>query len=182
VLVEIAMLGDYTQNCNNLLTLACGNSAITNTNLANQANFLVIDMGGTVGQTLSFGIMRYSIQNNKIIFDSDLDDRELTIQYLRYKRDCDGFFEVGENHVDAIKWYIVWLYWMRQSKKNYVDRSMIGEAKMEWERNCRNARAEDNRLSYTERRDAAAVYSNPYTGRGIWQGMYTALGDNFFIS
>jgi len=181
VLVEIAVIGDLGTDCGDLLNRFCGTINVTTTNMAGQSNFLVIDIGGTVGETINFGYMTYAVQDNKIVLDTNRDGVEMTIQYLRYKTDCDGFMEVGENHVNAIRWFITWMYYMRGKNKNYIDRDLISMARQEWDRECRHARAEDNRLSYSQHMDAARMYSNPYTGRGIWQGLYTTLGNSFFI-
>lgn len=181
VLVEIAVIGNQGEGCENLLDLYCGVGGITNTNLDGQANFLVVDVGGSIGETVTVGTPGFHVQNNKIIFNNDLDGQQVTVQYLRYKVDCHGFMEVGENHIEAIKWFIVWNWFMRDGGNHYVQRDKMIMARDEWERNCRSARADDSRMSPTERAEAARLYANPFTGRGLWQGMYTTLGNNYNI-
>lgn len=181
ILVEIAVMGNQDNDCcTNLFNRMCGVSGTT-TNLADNVNFLVIDIGGGIGDEVSFGYVGYEIQNNKIIFDVDRDSEQVTIQYLRLKRDCDGFVEVGENHIEAITWYIIYRYYFRKSLSNYMERDKMREAKAEWERNCAHARAEDNRMTYPDRQQAANLYADPYSGKGIWQGMSTTLGTRFSI-
>ena len=181
VLVEIAVMGDFGESCDNLLNRFCGNQAVTNTNLDGTSNFLVVDVGGSVGDTISLGYLNYYVQNNKIILDVSRDGEQMTVQYIRYKTDCDGNLEVGSNHLEAIKWFIVWNYYMRGKNKNYIQRDLIFNAEKNWERHCATARADDARMSYSERQEAARLYSNPYTGKGLWQGMYTTLGNSYFI-
>lgn len=181
VLVEIAVMGDQGEGCGDLLNMFCGISGVTTTNLANQANFLVVDIGGAVGDTVAFGTVGYEIQNNKIILQQPRDGQQMTVQYLRHMKDCDGFAMISENHVLAIKAYICLHYAIRGQNKNYIDRDMISYWKEQWDRECRHGRAEDNRLTYTQRQDAANVYTNPLTGRGLWQGMYTTLGNSYKI-
>lgn len=182
VLIEIAVTGDQGEDCGDLLSRYCNNQSVTNTNLAGQSNFLVIDVGGAIGDTITMGYLNYHVQNNKLIFDNDArSGQKMTVQYLRYKTDCDGNMEIIYNHIDAVKWYIVWNYYIRNKNKNYIDRDMINMAKMEWDNNCKQARAEDARMSFSEREQAAKMYSNPFTGRGLWQGMYTTLGNSFKI-
>jgi len=181
VWVEIAVMGDQGVGCGNLLNMFCGNQAVTNTNLDGQANFLVVDVGGATGETVTFGYRNYVLQNNKLVFDANLDGQVVTIQYLRFKTDCDGFMEVGENHVEAIREFIIWKYYERKSNPTYIDDRRAKDAMREWDRLCRHARAEDNRLTQTEQQEAAVLFANPYTGRGLWQNMYTALGNSYFI-
>lgn len=170
VLVEVAAMGDLGENCGDLLRRVCGITGTT-TNLSDNVNFLVVDIGGSVGEEINIGTVNYSIQNNKIIFDSDRDGQFITVQYLRYKTDCDGFMEIGENHVNAIRWYIIWHHYLGKKNKNYIDRDSMREAKAEWERECRHARAEDGRMTQSQREEAARLYSNPMTGRGLTLGM-----------
>jgi hypothetical protein len=180
-LVEVVVMGDYNNNCNNLLTQFCGNQSFTNVTLSGQAAFLVIDVGSPVGETTSFGYKNLIIQNNKLVFDTDLDGQVVTIQYLKFKTDCDGFLEIGENHVNAIRWYIIYHYLFRMSSGNYIERDKMNMAFQEWNRECRHARAEDNRLTESEQREVSLIYTNPHSGRGLWEGMYTTLGNSYFI-
>ena len=181
VLVEIAIMGDFGESCNNLLSQFCGNQAVTTTNLSGQANFLVVDVGGNIGDTIAMGYLNYVVQNNKIVLDASRDGQQMTVQYLRYKTDCDGNMEVVNNHIEAIKWYIVWKYRLRSKNKNYIERDLIFDAQRNWNQYCATARADDSRMSFSERQEAARLYANPYSGRGLWQGMYTTLGNSYYI-
>ena len=69
VLVEIGILGDQGESCADLFNTVCGNLSGTVTNMAGQANFLVIDIGGSVGETVGFGYINYSYQDNKFTID-----------------------------------------------------------------------------------------------------------------
>ena len=181
VLVEVAVMGDFGTDCGNLLAQFCGNQSFTNTTLSGQAAFLVIDVGSAINETVSFGYRNYTIQNNKIIFDNDLDGQVLTIQYLKFKTDCDGFMEIGENHVEAIREFIIWKYLDRKANPNYIDDRRAMRAMAEWDRLCRHARAEDNRLTLSQQQEVSRMYTNPHSGRGLWEGMYTTLGNSYFI-
>jgi len=83
--------------------------------------------------------------------------------------------------VDAIREYIIWQYTRRQRQKNYIDRDMMALAEREWNRLCRNARAEDNRLTTSQSAEVARQWNNPMSGKGLWQGMYTTLGNYYTI-
>jgi len=182
VLVEIAVIGDLGTDCGDLLSRYCGgvgSNSVTNVN--SNGLFLVVDLSPSLDGTVSFGYVGYSIQNNKIIFDNPHDGQQVTVQYLKFKTDCDGYLEVGENHINAIREYIMWNYLRRQSAKNYIDRDMMVLAREEWNRECRHARAEDNRLSFSQQQEAKRLYNNPMSGVGLWQGMYTTLGNFYTI-
>ncbi|MFA7287673.1 MAG: hypothetical protein WC055_02235 [Melioribacteraceae bacterium] len=182
VLVEAAILGDLGEDCDNLFASACGgvgSNSVTNVN--SNGLFLVVDLSPSPDSSISFGKVDYSIQNNKIIFDRSRDGQKVTVQYIRYKTDCDGFIEVGENHVNAIRWYIIYHYLFRKSGSNYIERDKMNIAFQEWNRECRHARAEDNRLTESQYREVARAYNNPMSGRGLWQGMYTTLGNFYTI-
>lgn len=181
VLVEYGMLGDHLDNanCDSWLNNTIANNNVTNVN--SNGLFLVVDISDSTANSFSFSPVNYSIQNNKMIFTNACSSDKITITYLKFKTDCDGFLEVGENHVNAIREYIVWMYLRRKSGKNYIDRDMMNMAQQEWNRECRHARAEDNRLTQPEIARVASLYNNPMSGRGLWQGMRTTLGDNFTI-
>lgn len=181
VLIECAITGDHLNdvNCDNNFNNIISNNNVTNVN--SNGLFLVVDISNSTPDSFNFNPLDYDIQNNKIIFKNVCNFNKVTIRYLKYKTDCDGFLEIGENHVNAIREYIVWMYLRRQSGKNYIDRDLMNTAREEWNRECRHARAEDNRLTKPEQELFARQFNNPMSGRGLWQGMYTTLGNNFTI-
>lgn len=181
VLVEVALMGDHGDNCDNLLQQWCGGITNDVTNVNSNGLFLVVDVSGFDDGSPIFGYVNYSYQNNKLIFDRGMCGDKITIQYLKLKTDCDGFMEIGENHVNAIKWYIMWHYTIRQRNKNYIDRDMLSLYEREWNRECAHARAQDAELTQPERENMVRNWHNPYSGRGMWQNLYTTLGTNFNI-
>lgn len=186
VMVELAIMGNQGTDCANLFTRwgGCINGKITN--LSNTTNFLTIDIGGSVGETefINFSYITFYLQNNKMIFDVNRDGEQVTVQYLRYKTDCNGIMEIGQNHVVAIKWYIVYHYLLKRMMRRqgtYIDRDMVQLAKAEWDKNCAQARAEDGRETYPEHQAMTAMYNDPWSGQGLWQGMHTTLGTSYTI-
>ncbi len=180
-LVEVVVVGDLGLDCRNLLTSVCGWAGNNVTNVNSNGLFLVVDIGSSGESYTGWNMVPYHIQNNKLIFDQNFNGDKITIQYLRYKTDCDGFIEVCENHIDAIKWYIIWQYKLSQRMSNYLDRDVMQMAYSEWNRECRHARAEDSRMTQPERQEVVASYNNPQSGIGLWQGMQTTLGNSYFI-
>lgn len=183
VKIEIAVMGDLGENCNNILAQVC--SGITNnvTNVNSNGLFLVVDINSTDSGNAypAFGYVQYTIQNNKILFDQSYCDQQVTIQYLALKKDCDGFIEVGQNHIEAITWYIIFRYLFRKSTASYIERDKMMLAKQEWERTCANSRAVDADPTFSEHRDMVRLFHDPYSGIGLWQGMNSTLGVNYSI-
>lgn len=186
VLVEIAIMGNAGSGCDNLFATICGNDniGVQVSQNPNQTNFLVVDVGDVNAPVFPYSYVNYNIQNNKIIFDHDYTDQQVTVQYLRFKTDCNGFMEINENHVNAIKWYIVFNYMFRRQGRRsgtYIDRDLMQLAFQEWNRECAHSRAEDNRSTYSQQENMARMYNNPFSGRGLWQGMETTLGSGYYI-
>lgn len=187
IYVEVGLMGNHIENCDNLLQQWCGTSLNDVTNVNSNGLFLVVDVSGNQDGTFSFGQVPFSVQNNKLLFNRSMCGDQITIQYLRYKVDCDGVMEVCENHVEAIKWYIVWHYSLRlmstNPKANYIGNNLMNLAMSEWNRNCRHARALDAELTPSERAGIVYNYHNPWSGRGMWQGMNTtlSLGNSYWI-
>lgn len=176
VKVEIAIMGDRGESCDNLLRTYCTNYSSPSTYGTVDNTFLVVDAFDTP-DGINFGTVPFSIQNNKIIFETNrYDGQKVTVQYLSYKRDCDGFLEIGENHVDAIKWYIVWQYLYSRSAMNSLEYGKMNKAEMEWHRECAHARANDAIPTPTEWKNIVGMTHDPYAGISLNSGMYTTLG------
>lgn len=182
VMVEHGIMGNHGTDCAGLFNGGCGVPNVTNVN--SNGLFLVVDVYDTNYGGGGYGCIDFQLQNNKIIFDYGCQNEYITIQYLKYKTDCDGFLEVGENHVNAIREYIIWKYTSRKLMKggSYIDRGIAQEAKQEWNRECAHARAQDNELTASQRSGIVNLWHNPWAGNGMWQGMYGVLGNSFNIS
>lgn len=174
--VQRAILGDLGCECRDLFATLCSAIPLSSATLNASAdgNFLVVDMG--TGYTQIMGSIPHVIQDNKIILNQNLDGQKLTIQYLGYKTDEEGFMMVGENHVPAIMWFIIWRYYFRKRNKNSLDYGQMNKAEQEWNRECSNARAKDNELTESERNEIACMLNDPYIGWGLEVGMNTTLG------
>jgi hypothetical protein len=162
--VEGAILGSHDVNCGSIFARTFSNP-IVNASLTTPNTFLVVDTG-TSETTSGCGIVPYHYQNNKLIFDVELHNDKVTIQYIGYKVDCDGFMEIGENHVEAITQFILYNWCMRRK-----DTKMMQWHYTQWDRLCAHARALDAQLSETDREEIARLYHDPYSGRGLWVGM-----------
>jgi len=176
--VQIALLGDFGCDCRDLMENVCGRVGTLGTLGGQFGSFLVIDVGGG-NMTSSMNYVPNSIQNNKIVFNQDFNGQFVTIQYLAIQTDCDGFIEVGENHVLAIEWYIIWKYYFRKSSLNSLEYGKMNKAEAEWHRECSHARAQDAEITESDRRKIVGMYHNPFCGIGLSAGMNTTLGNNW---
>jgi hypothetical protein len=172
VTVEAAILGDHKTNCGSLFSNVLGTQFNTVSRPAG-FNFVVVDVGGSADSDCVFGIVPYSYQDNKLIFDQCLTATHITIQYKGYALDCNGFMKISENHVNAIAEYIQWKWLKRKENtgKSRISQGTIAERKMEWSRLCANARALDGQLTETQRETIAQMYHDPYIERGLHTGM-----------
>lgn len=178
--VQRAVLGDLGEGCDDLFARLCTpvdlSSATLNASAASQG-FLVLDYG--TGYTDVVGSVPHVIQDNKIILNTDMTGRKLTVQYLGYECDDEGFLKVGANHVQAIMWFIIWRYYFRMKKKNSLDYGQMNKAEQEWHRECANARARDGVPTESEQNEMANMISNPYIGNSVGVGMFTTLSNTF---
>lgn len=176
--VQLAILGDLGCECGDLFTTICSTITLSSATLNTSASgntFLIVDVGE--GYTTINGDIAHEIQDNKIILKTDAyDGDKITIQYLGYQRDEKGFIKVGENHVNAIKWNIIWLHYMRMRKMNGMDYGKMKIAKEEWDRECLNARAKDSELSDGERSEIRNMLYCPYNGLGMEIGQTPTFG------
>lgn len=181
VYVQVAIMGDHGEDCDDLMNRWCSTlNSSTNYGTVNNT-FFVIDVSSSDENGILSGSIPFSVQDNKMVFDRNFDGQSITVQYLRFKKDCDGFMEVGENHVNAIAWFIKWKYYMRSKKMNSLEYGKMNLCKAEWERECAHARAQDAELTPSERNDIVANLNNPYNGIGLSVGMNTTLGGYYSI-
>lgn len=183
VYVDIAMMGDLGCDCGDLRALYCGWGGVNlPSSYGTAANtFLVVDIGDAANGGSLRGYVNFNIQNNKMIFEHNHDGQKVTVQYLAYETDCEGFFTVGQNHVLAIKWFIIWMYYYSKTNLNSLEYGKMNKAEQEWHRECSHARAQDSMLTDSDRRKIVGMYHNPYIGHGLWVGMNTTLGNGYSI-
>lgn len=179
--IEVAVLADLGCDCGDLNALinGCGALNLPTTTGTIDNTFLVVDIGGAADGGGLIGFVQFSIQNNKMIFTQNMDGQKITIQYQAPATDCDGFVEVSQNHVQAIKWYIIWMYYFRKNGLNSLEYGKMNMAKAEWERECPHARAQDAELTPSQRANMVRMFHNPYAGISLTDGMKTTLGGWF---
>ncbi len=165
-----AILGEHDPNCGSIFSNRIGGSINFSSDVGNQ--FIVVD-AGSINETTNCGMVPYEIQDNKMVFNYDVNETKMTIMYDGYASDCDGFIKIGENHVAAISEYIQYMYWKRKRNKDNQEVNSMNMAYREWDRLCAHARALDAELTESDREEIAQLYNDPYAGRGLYTGMTT---------
>lgn len=180
IYIETAILGDFGCDCRDLMANVCGCLGNTIGTLSGGlGSFLIVDIG-TGWDGIIRGYVNHSIQNNKLVFEQDLDGKQVTIQYLAPLTDCDGFTEIGQNHVLALTEYIIWKYLFRKVNISPMEYGKMKMAKEEWERECKHARATDGQLTDSERNEIVyGMLHNPYIGISLSSGMHTTLDNGW---
>jgi hypothetical protein len=178
VFIQTAILGDFGCDCGDLMANVCGCIGAGAFGGA-AGTFLIVDIGVSFDGNIR-GYVNHTIQNNKLVFDQDFNGKKVTIQYLAIEKDCDGFPLIGENHVLAITWYLMWNYYMGKVNLSPMEYGKMNKAEQEWHRECSHARAVDGQLTQTERQDIVyGILHNPYIGISLSVGMHTTLDDTW---
>ncbi len=179
--VQIVVSGDQGCDCADLFNrcslLGDNSFPVTPlTTFSNLNSFLIID--STLGlNNLCFGNISWSIQNDNLVFNQNLDGQKVTIQYLGLETDCDGFPMICENHLEAITEFIMYKYCIRSRFSSM--KMDLGDTKLhfaEWNRLCSHARAMDNDLSQSDKNEIYCMIHNPLSGWGLTLGMHQPLG------
>lgn len=166
--LKAVVMGDYGCDCEalfgSLYTWAGGAFAIPT------ETFLIIDNGDSTRYSCA-GI-QYTIQDNSILFNQNLDGQKVTIEYLGLEEDCDGFVMVNENHIPAIIEYIMWKFCVR-SRFSAV-KMELGDTQMhkqEYFRLASDSRAMDATLTEADRAEIVAILHDPFSGIGLNVGV-----------
>lgn len=166
VKIESAIIGNHKENCGEFFNKVFSTVYSVNNS---QNSFLIVDAFGL--DECNYGYVPFEIQNNKIIFTSNINAEHITIQYLGYKVDCEGFMEIGQNHVEAITHHILYKWKLRKQNKSGADFNEMQWHFKEWDRLCAHSRALDAKLTDSDREEIAQMHHNPYSGRGLYVGM-----------
>ena len=177
-ILQLAILGEMDCSCGDLFQRYCSTINLSSSTLnasADSTSFLIVDIGQ--GETYMYNYVSHEVQDNKIVFAHDYDGQKVTIQYLAYNMDCEGFLQISENHVEAITYCICWKYYMSKKRKSNDDFAMVNKYEALWQRHCANARALDGEMTESQRQEAVAMIHNPYAGYSLSVGMRTTLGN-----
>ena len=167
--VQYILVGDHGCDCNDLVTNLSG-WATTFVPAINDT-FLVIDTGGS--NSFQCSGVKWEVQDNALVFERNMNGHKITVQYLGYEEDCDGFIEVNENHVDAIVAYIKWKFADRSRYSPIkMDHTDVAINKNEWKEERAMAIADDSEISDTDRQQITAMLHDPYVGHGLEIGMH----------
>lgn len=170
--VQYVIMGDHGCECGDLVrsisTYASNASATIND------TFFVVDRAS---DEFMCGGINWEVQNNKLVFQGSVDGQKLTIQYLGYELDCDGFLMVNENHIVAIADYIKWKFAERSRySPQKMDHGDIGYLQRRWVEEKLMARADDSQISETDREQIVSMLHDPFSGFGLSYNMNTPMG------
>lgn len=171
--IQRAILGDHGCDCTDLFARFCSKrygSGPYATTSPDVNSFMIVDIGSGIHD--GYTLINHTVQDNKLIFEHNYDGQKVTIQYLAYQTDCDGFLMISENHVEAITFNILWKYYLRKKRPSNEDFYKIREYKTDWFRELRNSRAKDAELTETDRLKIVEMIHDPYIGYGLAVGMH----------
>ena len=115
---------------------------------------------------LAYGLVgfNWTVQDNCLHFDRDIDGQKFTIGYLGYELDADGFPLISENHVVAIEAGLVWdkakstIWGVPALRQNG---GTIKELERQWHFECSIARELDGAQTPIEKAKWIAGWNNP---------------------
>lgn len=171
MMVRAVVSGDCGCDCSDLVDGALA-YAFANTTYDSSQIFLSIDVPSPGQQIL--GSIRYSIHNNALLFNQNVDGQTFTVQYWAMHYDCDKEEMVSENHVEAI---VTYLQYKTAARSRFTPNKMeLGEVEMlkrNWYMLRDNARADDAIINPSDRADIVAMINDPLIGHGMVVGMNT---------
>jgi len=138
------------------------------------------DLGALVSYTFTYSDgslvpipVKWHIEGDQIKFADNLDGQSITMCYLGYEKDAEGYPLVNESHRDALITKLKIMILEREKHRKVVSGEYINQIsgdistlKREYKSYVRQARAEDMDPSNSERNEIAAMLNNPLTGYG----------------
>ena len=168
--VQGAILGDHGCDCGELFDRCFSGVIVTAMHADN--SFLVVDV--SENDNLSYSRIKWDVRQGMMVFSDNLNGKKVTIQYLGFDEDADGFPMVSEGHVMAIVAFIMYKYAARSRfSPNKMDHGDLAHFWKEWMRMCSEARADDAMLSDSDRQEIVAMIHDPYIGYGMEVGMHS---------
>lgn len=178
-IVRAVVNGDCGCDCGDLIENTLFNSLNNNslTGFSPGQVFLSIDVPES-GQV--FGSLKYNIVDNKIVFNQNLDTQKVTVQGRALQEDCNGELMVSENHDEAIMFFLMYRYALRSKfSPNKMERSETEDLLIKWRMARDGARADDAKLTASERAEIVDMIHDPYVGWGMEAGMKTPDDGNY---
>jgi len=174
MMLKAVIAGDCGCDCGELVESTLS-YAYANTTYDSTQVFLSIDV--PEGGMPLFSSVRYSIHNNSIYFNQNVNGQTFTIQYMAARFDCDKELLISENHVEAIVRY---LQYKTASRSRFSPNKMeLGEVltlERSWNQLRDGARADDAIINPSDRSDIVAMLHDPLIGHGLMLNMHTPNG------
>jgi hypothetical protein len=103
MMIKAIVSGDCGCDCGDIIDNLLA-YAYTHTTYSSNQIFLSIDV--PENGMMSLSTIRYSIHNNTVYFNQNVDGQQFTVQYMAARYDCDQELLISENHVEAIVKYL----------------------------------------------------------------------------
>ncbi len=181
VYVRAILIGDYGCDCTEIIDYAIrvNSSTLTFTDDRglNVTNIFYWSEGNP-----TFASVKWEVQGDTIVFETDMNGQLVTIQYLAYSLDGEGYPIVLESHEDAIVNYIkkklvARKKWRVLAGGGNADRLQQEYMLLnkEYHRGVRYARGEDGRPTESQRQEIAEYMNDPISGYGnaLMEPLYT---------
>lgn len=174
------MRGDHGCNCGLLFRSCYGVQRDLGIATTGMNGFEVVDPVGHSGIVQSVNVS-WEVQNNHIVFGQSFPaGTKITIQYLGYEEDAEGFPMINNNHLTAMSAYLEWKLALQSRWKPTLktqNENAIKEMQRRWAQECRQARAEDGQPSESERQEIVTMINDPMSGIGL---VNWSLYDNWY--
>ena len=123
---------------------------------------------------LGYDVVDWEIQGSNIVFPYGYPDgQEMTIMFLEYETDEEGFPLVHYCNLEAITNYIKWKLCSEKVHKTflkggnmYADMAYQKQCKKEWNWSCSNARADLGSPTASQMNEIGELLNNPLSGKG----------------
>jgi hypothetical protein len=163
--VQAVIIGDYGCECTDLFERFFSITSTTS-GFSSDNTFLVID--ATTQSNPIHTKVKWDTHNGHLRFKTQQTDTKVTIQYLGFHKDEQGFPMVLDTHLEAIVEYILYKFCVRSKfspqKMTDSDRNFHYT---NWHRLAIDARAEDARISDSERLEIVSMIHDPFIGYGM---------------
>lgn len=163
--IQRVLIGDYESQFVDLFNVVLtGVGAYT---FKQHDTFLVVDNPGA-GKTVQLAAFQWEVQDNHVVLNANYDKQKITIQYLGFDIDTDGFPFVCENHIEAIIEYIMYRYAKRSRfSPTKMDMGDVADLRRQWGILAAEARAVDNEISEGDRNEMLSTLHDPFSGYGM---------------
>lgn len=119
--------------------------------------------------------LNWSVQNNQVVFPSNMDAQEVTLKLLTYQTDKDGFILFNEHHVQAISLYLQKMLAKQERWRNFkrgklttMHRAMIDDLEREYHKEVRRTKSDTEPWTDAQMQEISNMINHPFSGTGFF--------------